>query len=73
MSNLGIFIMGAIVTSLVGGALWLLIIGAFMDGSAGGPDPPLPGAPPAERERPPRTRSLVDEPTGSSDAMQSRR
>ncbi len=32
MSNIGIFVMGAIVSLLVGGALALLLWGAVMDG-----------------------------------------
>lgn len=32
MSTVGIFIMGSIVTALVGGALWLLVWGAVLDG-----------------------------------------
>jgi hypothetical protein len=32
MSTLGIFVMGTIVSMLVGGALWLLLWGAVMDG-----------------------------------------
>jgi hypothetical protein len=39
MSILGIFIMGVIVSALVGGALWLLMVGAVMDGSGDGTEP----------------------------------
>jgi hypothetical protein len=39
MNTLGIFIMGAIVSALVGGALWLLMVGAVMDGNADGTEP----------------------------------
>lgn len=32
MNNLGIFLIGLVVTAMVGGALWLLIYGAWLDG-----------------------------------------
>lgn len=36
MSNLGIFLIGLVVTGMVGGALALLLYGAILDGRADG-------------------------------------
>lgn len=55
MSTVGIFVMGAIVTALVGGALWLLVWGAVMDGRDNEPEPALEPRPidvVSERVRP---------------------